>query len=63
MCVCVCVRACVCGGGGGWCMRARPRACVCVYVLGGEGSMVFDSTALIVVGTAMYRGPAVRMIV
>ena len=30
-----CVRACVC-------------VCACVCVLGGEGSLVFDSTALVV---------------
>ena len=38
--VCVCVCVCVC-------------ACVCVHVLGGEGSWVFASTALVVVWTAM----------
>ena len=28
--------------------------CVCVHVLGGEGSWVFASTALVVIQTAMY---------
>ena len=39
VCVCVCVRACV---------RACVCVCACVCVLGGEGSLVFASTALVV---------------
>ena len=37
MCVCVCL-----------CVRACVRVCVRVCVLGGEGSLVFATTALVV---------------
>ena len=45
VCVCVCVCVCLC-------------VCLCVYVcvcvLGGEGSLVFVSTALVASSMAMY---------
>ena len=46
----MCARACACVRAS--CARARARVYVCV--LGGEGSRVFASTALVVVWTTVY---------